>query len=88
MARIRPLHSKVLIRRKEGAGKVGRILIPENAKEVPCEGEVLSVGNDVKEFGAGAVVLFSKYAGTEVKLEDGLALMMNEEDVLAVVEER
>ena len=86
--KIRPLGSKVLIRRKEGASKQGRIHIPENAKEVPCEGEVLSVGNGVKEFKAGALVLFSKYAGTEVKLEDGLALMMNEEDVLAVIEER
>lgn len=86
--KIRPLGSKVLIKRKEGESMKGLIHVPENAKEVPCEGEVMAVGNEVKEFSAGMVVLFSKYAGTEVKFEDGIALMMNEEDVLAVIEER
>lgn len=86
--KIRPLHSKVLIKRKEGADKIGRFHVPDNAKEVPCEGEVIAVGKLVTEFKAKDKVLFSKYAGTEVKFEDGLALMMNEDDVLAVIEEK
>jgi len=86
--KIRPLGSKVLIKRKEGDSMKGLIHVPENAKEVPCEGEVMAVGNAVKEFKGGDVVLFSKYAGTEVKFDEGLALMMNEEDVLAVVESK
>lgn len=85
--KIRPLGNKLLVRRKEGADKVGRIHIPENAKEVPCEGEVLFAGKGCVDVEDGDVVLFSKYAGTEVKLEDGLALMLTEEDVLGVVEE-
>ena len=94
---IRPLHDKLLVRRKEGAAMMGLIHIPETAKEVPCEGEVLAVGNgrigadgstQPMEVKAGDVVLFSKYAGTEVKLEDGLAMMLTADDVIAVVESK
>lgn len=88
--KIRPLGTKVLIRRSEGKDKVGLIHVPQNAKDVPTEGEILAVGKSVTLVRPGNVVLFHKYAGTEISLgnEDGLALMMNEEDVIAVIDER
>lgn len=86
--KIRPLGDKVLIQRKEGDSMKGLIHVPENAKEIPCEGEILAAGPKCVGIKDGMVVLFHKYAGTEVKLDDGIALMMNEEDVIAVIEEK
>jgi chaperonin GroES len=93
---IRPLHDRVLIRRKEEENKsAGGIILTDSAKEKPMEGEVIAVGNgkilsdgsirslDVK---VGEVVLFGKYTGTEVKLDNEQLLVMREEDIMAVVE--
>jgi chaperonin GroES len=92
---IRPLHDRVIIRRvEETHATPGGIIIPDNAKEKPVEGEIVAVGNgrvlengsvrplDVK---AGDRVLFSKYAGTDVKIEGGEHLMLREEDILGVI---
>lgn len=94
--KIRPLQDRLIVKRKEGAGKSkGGIIIPDNVKERPLEGEVLAVGNgkalpdgtvmplDVKP---GDVVLFAKYAGTELKLDGEEVLMLREEDLLGVIE--
>src|SRR5437879_7795768 len=94
--KIRPLHDRVVVRRLEEERKSpGGIVIPDNVKEKPIQGEVLAVGNgkvledgkvrplDVK---VGDRVLFSKYAGTEVKVEGEEHLMMREEDILGVIE--
>lgn len=96
MANIRPLHDRILIKRIEEQEQVrGGIIIPDTAKEKPQEGEVIAVGEgkkrdngervplDVKE---GDRVLFGKYAGTEVKLDDEEYLIMREEDILGVIE--
>ncbi|MCK9273827.1 MAG: co-chaperone GroES [Syntrophales bacterium] len=93
---IRPLHDRILVRRLEEEEKTkGGIIIPDSAKEKPMEGEVIAVGNgkrtedgkliqlDVK---AGDRVLFSKYAGTEVKIEDVEHLIMREDDILGIIE--
>jgi len=94
--KIRPLGQNVLLRRLEAEEKTkGGIVLPDTAKEKPKEGEVLSIGEGEigkdgkrKEFQvkAGDRVIFSSYAGTEVKIEGGEYLILSEEDILAVVE--
>ncbi len=91
---VRPLHDRILVRRMaEDEKTAGGIIIPETAKEKPIKGEVVATGKgrvtedgknlplDVK---AGDKVLFSKYAGTELKLDGKEYLMMREEDILGV----
>ena len=91
----KPLHDRVLLKRIEDKESVkGGIIIPDTAKEKPMEGEVSSVGpGKVMEDGkrspmdlkAGDRVLFGKYAGTEIKLDDVEYLIMREEEILAVL---
>ena len=91
----RPLHDRVLVRRLEAPERTaGGIIIPDNAKEKPQEGEVVAVGSgtasddgtiialDVK---AGDKILFGKWSGTEVKLEGEDLIIMKESDVLGVL---
>ncbi len=94
--KIRPLHDRILIRRLEAEQRTkGGIYIPESAKEKPIEGEVVAVGagkhdKDGKlialEVKAGDRVLFSKYSGTEVKIDGDDHLIMREDDLLAIIE--
>ncbi len=94
--KIRPLHDRVLVKRLEPQEMVkGSIIIPETAKEKPQEGEVIAVGDGkVLEDGtvrpmnvkAGDKILFGKYAGTDVKLDDEEYLIMREDDILGVLE--
>jgi len=94
--KIRPLQDRVIVKRVEEEEKTkGGIIIPDSAKEKPIEGKVVAVGNgklgedgkvhplDVK---AGDRVLFSKYAGTEVKLDGEEHLILREDDILGVLE--
>ena len=94
--KIRPLHDRILVERvEEGEVKKGGIIIPDTAKEKPQEGKVIATGNgkvtedgkkiplDVK---AGDRILFGKYSGSEVKIEDKEYLILREEDVLAILE--
>ncbi len=93
---IRPLHDRVVIRRKEEETTTpGGIVLPGSATEKPIQGEVLAVGNgrilengDVRplDVKVGDTVLFGKYSGTEVKLGDEEVLVMREEDLLGVIE--
>jgi chaperonin GroES len=89
------LHDRILVKRvEEGEVKKGGIIIPDTAKEKPQEGKVIAVGNgkvnddgkkiplDVK---AGDRILFGKYSGSEVKVEDEEYLIMREEDVLGII---
>ena len=94
--KIRPLHDRVLVRRVEEEERTkGGIIIPDTAKEKPIEGIVVAVGSgksegegkkkvplEVKE---GDRILFSKYAGTEVKIEGEDHLIMKEEDIIATI---
>lgn len=92
---VRPLHDRILVRRtKEDTKTAGGIIIPDSAKEKPQKGEIIATGNgriteDGKvlalEVKAGDQILFSKYAGTELKLEGEEFLMMREEDILGVL---
>ena len=92
---IRPLHDRILIRRmKEEEKTPGGIIIPDTAKEKPQRGEVLATGNGKvtdegktrpMEVKIGDKVLFSKYAGTDLKLGTEELLMINESDVLGIL---
>jgi chaperonin GroES len=91
---VRPLHDRILVRRMAEEEKTaGGLIIPDTAKEKPQRGEVVATGKGrVTEDGktlplevkAGDKVLFSKYSGTELKLEGNEYLMIREEDVLGV----
>lgn len=93
---LRPLHDRIIVERlTEDEKTAGGIIIPDSAKEKPQKGKVLAVGKGkVAEDGtirpldlkAGDVVLFGKYAGTEVKIDSNDRLIMREDDVLAVIE--
>ena len=94
--KIRPLNDRILVKRLEGEEKTaGGIIIPDSAKEKPAEGEVVAVGpgklNDAGErvamdVAVGDRVLFSKYGGTEVKLDGEDFLIMREDDILGVIQ--
>ncbi len=94
--KIRPLHSNVLAKRLEAEEKTkGGIIIPDTAKEKPAEGEIIAVGSgsrdesgklvplDVK---VGDKVLFSKWGGTEIKINGQDLLILKESDILAIIE--
>ncbi len=95
--KIRPLNDRILVKRLEEEEKTkGGIIIPDTAKEKPAEGEVVAVGpgrlNDKGNRIEPAVkvgdrVLFSKYGGTDVKLEGEDYLILREDDILGVVEQ-
>ncbi len=95
-AKIVPLNDKILVKRLEAVEKTkGGIVLPDTAKEKPKEGRVVAVGDgkllddgtrakfQVKK---GDRILFTSYAGTEIKLDGEELLIMSEDDVLAVVE--
>ncbi|ANK80675.1 co-chaperone GroES [Minwuia thermotolerans] len=92
----RPLHDRVLVRRVESEEKTaGGIIIPENAKEKPSEGEIVAAGpgarNDrgetvAMDVKAGDRILFGKWSGTEVKIDGEDLLIMKESDILGVIE--
>ncbi len=94
--KIRPLHDRILVKRIAEESKTkGGIIIPDTAKEKPQEGKVIAAGNgkigedgkvqplDVKK---GDKILFSKYAGSEVNIEDDEHLIIREDDVLGIIE--
>ena len=94
--KIRPLQDRILVQRiEEDDTTKGGIIIPDSAKEKPQEGKVIAVGNgkvledgstqplDVKK---GDRLLFGKYAGSEVTLEDGEHIIIREDDVLGIIE--
>ena len=94
--KVRPLHDRILIKRIEEQETVkGGIIIPDTAKEKPQEGEVIAVGNGKKteegklvplDVKAGERILFGKYSGTEIKIDDQEYLILKEDEVLGVIE--
>jgi chaperonin GroES len=96
--KIRPLYDRIIVRRVAEEEKTkGGIIIPDTAKDKPTEGEVVAAGKgkmtedgkvipmDVKK---GDRILFSKYGGTEVKIDGVEYLIMREEDVLGIIEKK
>jgi len=94
--KLRPLQDRILVQRvKEDEKTKGGIIIPDTAKEKPIEGRVMSAGNGklseqgkrtALEVKKGDRILFGKYSGTEVKIEDEEYLIMREDDVLGIIE--
>jgi chaperonin GroES len=92
---VRPLHDRILVKRVEAKeSKKGSIIIPDTAKEKPQQGEIVAVGKGkiledgtrvAPEVSRGDRVLFGKYAGNEIKIEDQEYLILREDDVLAVL---
>jgi chaperonin GroES len=91
---VTPLHDRVLVKRIEEKETVkGGIIIPDTAKEKPQEGEVIAVGAGKIEKGervpldvkAGDRILFGKYSGTDIKIEDVEYLILREEEILAKI---
>ncbi|GAB4272869.1 co-chaperone GroES [Deferrisoma sp.] len=94
--KLRPLQDRVIVKRLEEEEKTaGGIIIPDTAKEKPQRGEIIAVGPGKKnedgklqplDVKPGDKVLFSKYAGTEIKVEGEELLIMREDDIMAVIE--
>ena len=86
---IKPLADRVLILPAPAEEKVGGIIIPDTAKEKPLRGKVVAAGNGTKDeemiLKEGDIVLYGKYAGTELEYEGTKYLMMRQSDVLAVL---
>ena len=94
--KVKPLQDRILLKRIEEKGETvkGGIIIPDTAKEKPQEGEIVAAGPgkrddsgklipmDVK---AGDKILYGKYSGTEIKLEDEEYLIMHQEDILGII---
>lgn len=93
--KIKPLHDRILVKRLEEEEKTkGGIIIPDSAKEKPMEGEIIAVGagkvgDDGKRISldvkVGDRVLYSKYGGTEVKIEGVENLILREDDILGII---
>ena len=91
---VRPVHDRGLIKRIEEAETMrGGIIIPDSAKEKPQEGEIVAVGSGKRledgkvlplEVQAGDRILFGKYSGTEIKLEDEEYLILREDEILGI----
>lgn len=94
--KFRPLHDRVLVRRIEQEDKTsGGIIIPDTAKEKPMEGEVIAVGPGARgedgevhslDVKAGDRILFGKWSGSEVKIDDEELIIMKESDILGIIE--
>src|SRR5499427_10194335 len=95
--KFRPLHDRVLVRRVEQEAKsTGGIIIPDTAQEKPMEGEVIAVGPGARgedgkvqplDVKAGDRVLFGKWSGTEVKLDNEDLIIMKESDIMGIIEQ-
>ena len=94
--KVKPLYDRVLVKRiEEKEQKRGNIIIPDTAKEKPMEGKVVAVGAGklddngkriVPEVKAGDRILFGKYAGTEIKIDDQEHVILREDEILGVIE--
>jgi chaperonin GroES len=96
MAKLRPLGDKILVKRVEAESKTkSGIVLPDSAKEKPKRGKILAIGDGKRldngerapfTVKKGDEVLFTSYAGTEIKIDGEEVIIMSEEDVLAIVE--
>lgn len=97
MSKLVPLHDRLVVERLEQEQKTpGGILIPDNVKEKPIRGKVVAVGKGkvldngtvrAMDITPGQIVLFGKYAGTEVKVDAQELLVLREDDILAIIQD-
>lgn len=98
MTALRPLHDRILARRVDAEEKTaGGIIIPDTAKEKPIQAEVLAVGPGARddagrlvpmEVKVGDIVMFTKWGGTEVKIDGEELLVLKESDVIGIVDKK
>jgi len=94
--KVKPLHDRVLVKRvEEQEQRAGTIIIPDSAKEKPMEGKIIAVGSgrhekDGKttplEVKVGDRILFGKYAGTEIKIDDKEHVILKEDEILGIIQ--
>lgn len=86
MAKLKPLGFKIVVERTQPVEKTaGGIVIPDTAKEKPEQGKVVAVGKDVEEVKIGDVIVFGKFAATEIKVDGKEYLIVRQKEVLAVI---
>ncbi len=85
---IKPLKERVVVKfsNEEVEKTAGGLYVPDVAKEKPQKGTVEAVGSEVKELKVGDVVLFEKYSGAKIKLNDVEYLIIKEEDILGIIQ--
>ena len=93
--KIKPLHDHILVERIEEEVKKGGIIIPDTAKEKPQQGKIIAVGDGRRDekgnkiplvVKKGDIILFGKYSGNEIKLDDKEYLIISEGDILGIIE--
>ena len=85
--KFKPLKDRVFVRyTEEGEKTAGGLYIPDTAKEKPQKGTVEAVGSEVKEIKVGNTILFDKYSGSKVTIDNNEYLIVKEEDILGIVE--
>ena len=85
--KFKPLKDRVFVKYSEEAEKTaGGIYIPESAKEKPQKGIIEAVGSEVKEIKVGDVILFDKYSGSKINIDNNEYLIIKEEDILGIVQ--
>jgi chaperonin GroES len=94
--KFKPLHDRVAVRRLEEEGRTsGGIIIPDSAKEKPMQGEIVAVGQGARSEGGSIIplevrvgdrILFGKWSGTEVKVDNQELLIMKESDIMGIID--
>ena len=85
--KFKPLKNRVFVKYSEEAEKTaGGIYIPESAKEKPQKGVIEAVGSEVKEIKVGDVILFDKYSGSKINIDNNEYLIIKEEDILGIIQ--
>jgi chaperonin GroES len=86
--KFKPLKDRVFVKYSEEAEKTaGGIYIPESAKEKPQKGVIEAVGSEVKEIKVGNVILFDKYSGSKINIDNNEYLIIKEEDILGIIQD-
>jgi chaperonin GroES len=85
--KFKPLKDRVFVKySEEGEKTPGGLYIPDSAKEKPQKGEVEAVGSEVKDVKVGNTILFDKYSGSKINIDNNEYLIIKEEDILGIVE--
>lgn len=86
--KFKPLKDRVFVKYSDEAEKTaGGIYIPESAKEKPQKGIIEAVGSEVKEIKVGNVILFDKYSGSKINIDNNEYLIIKEEDILGIIQD-
>ena len=86
--KFKPLKDRVFVKYSEEAEKTaGGIYIPESAKEKPQKGVIEAVGSEVKEIKVKDIILFDKYSGSKINIDNNEYLIIKEEDILGIIQD-